>query len=326
MNHVIGIAVKHGNTRRIDEFGNDFASSDIAAYFAEHPTYKGIAATEVDGQQMVLIPAFYVASGSTEDGAAAFWISPEEKPGFHLHPAFMHRGEPLPHFLVSAYEGSMNGGLKMCSAPGAGTAGDRSFHDMRAACLARNVKPMDGWDMWNIYQLAALQRLALIEAGSTDSQAAFGRGHVNGCGLKPAGQHDSWRGIHDLWGNSWSMVYGLETDENHQIILLDNQGHGTMLPTGIKTPCDDSSFIAAMHDESGQFFNLGDIFLPKAVTGDQEEALYPDYFWKSWPGEHNVAYHGGGWRSGSGAGLFTLALHSPASDSYTYIGCRLAKV
>jgi len=331
MNQVIGIAIRRveGKTAccRVDAKGKDrsMTPEEAQEYFAGHPTYKGIEAVEIDGQQMVKIPAFYVSSGEHNEDPV-FWISPSERRGFHLHPAFLRHGEPAPYFLVGAYEGSLNGGLAMCSLPGMATVGDRSFHDMRTACLARNGGPLGGWDMWNVYQLAALQRLAMIETGSTDSQIVLGRGHVDGGGLELTGKSGlCWRGIHDLWGNSWAMVAGLETDEEHQIFLLDNQGHGTMLPTGIKTPCDGIGFISAMHAESGSYFNLSDIFLPKAVVDNQEEALYPDYFWKSWPGEHNVAYHGGYWGHGSSSGLFTLSLRYPASLSSASIGCRLAK-
>ena len=332
MSRVIGVAIKRENgsatCRRIDEQGNTrtLSTKKAATYFDKHPTYKAIQPEENDGQHMVSIPAFYVKSGLLEDGSRAYWLSPKKREGFHLHPAFYHQGKPLCAFLVGAYEGSLDAQHRICSLPDQKTAGNRNFHDMQAACRARNIAVTQGWQMLTVYQLAALQRLALIEAGSTDSQAAFGPGNVGHKGRLQTGQSGhAWRGIHDLWGNSWCMVAGLETDENHQIFLLDDKGHGQLLATGITTPCNESGYIVDMHDEFAPGFDLGDIFLPKATTEEQSESTYPDRFWKSWNGERNVLYHGGHWGYGSGAGLFCLNLTHTASYASTSVGCRLAK-
>ena len=76
----------------IDEDDNVVEVED--GYFANHPTYQFDGeenGVDFDGNEMVGIPKFYVKS----DGNSRYWISPEPKQGFHVHPAFMSKGKPI---------------------------------------------------------------------------------------------------------------------------------------------------------------------------------------------------------------------------------------
>lgn len=329
----IGLMVGYENAtpfrRMVDGDGNalDMTPDERKTYFEEHPVYAAVQPQTVDGQEMIRIPAFYVKTFAVGDNARVYALSAEGGLGWFMHPAFRFRGADVPCFLVGAYEGSLDGDMVMCSLPGKPTAGSRGFHDMRASCLARNKSLGDGWDMLNIYQFAALQRLIMIEAGTTDVQSAIHSGNTDCEKRLPTGESGCvHRGIHDFWGNAWCMIHGLETNEKHEIFLLDNEGFSEMLPTGVVTPCLNRGFITAMHDEQGAHFDFDDIFLPKATTEEQEAALFPDRCWPSWPEERNVLYVGGAWNGGSGAGLFCWGLNNPASNGHAGVGCRLARI
>lgn len=69
----------------IDENDNSVALEN--GYFESHPSFK-LKDVNLDGNEMVAIPKFYVKS----DGNSRYWISPEPRDGFHVHPAFMSKG------------------------------------------------------------------------------------------------------------------------------------------------------------------------------------------------------------------------------------------
>lgn len=331
--NIIGISIEIGKgdrkCTRIDAAGSPVEiTSD---FFEKHPTYAGIKSVTIDGQHMVCVPAFYARQErSSEDGKTTYryWISPEPADGFHLHSAFMHVGMPIEAFWIGAYEGSFGKEGEICSLPGVMPAGDKDFFDMRAACFARNRDEAMGWRMENVRMLAAVQRLMIIEAGTTDSQTAFGEGNVNRTGLKKTGESGlCWRGIHDLWGNSITMIDGIIFDEQHVIHIEDAKGLGEYINTGVHVT-SDTGWPTDIAFADGNFFSLSDCFIPVDADeeGEPSEAFAPDNVWRSWPDEKNVFYSGGSWDSGSAAGLFYSTFTTVASYSYPSIGCRLAKV
>ena len=81
----------------IDENDNVVEVED--GYFSDHPTYD-FRDTTIDGEnEFVSIPKFYVRS----DGNSRYWISPEPKEGFHVHPAFMSKGKPIEDIYVDVH-------------------------------------------------------------------------------------------------------------------------------------------------------------------------------------------------------------------------------
>lgn len=330
---IVGISIEIGNgdrkCTRIDAEGNPAEiSSD---FFEKHPTYAGIKPVTVDGQHMVCIPAFYVRQERSSDNGKTsyrYWISPEPADGFHLHSAFMYIGMPTEAFWLGAYEGSFSADGEICSLPGVMPAGNNDFFDMRAACAARNRDEAMGWRMQNIRMLAAVQRLMIIEAGTTDSQAAYGLGNVQCDGLKKTGESGlCWRGIYDLWGNSITMIDGIILDEQHVIHIEDAKGLGEYINTGVHA-ASDTGWPTDIAFADGKFFSLSDCFIPADadIEGEPSAAFAPDKTWRSWPDEKNVFYSGGDWGGGSAAGLFFCHFGNVASNSYTTVGCRLAKV
>ena len=131
----------------------------------------------------------------------------------------------------------------------------------------------------------------------------------------------SWRGIVGLWGNVWQMVDGLQTDEERRYRIWDAEGGKSYVSTGVKAPA--SGWLHRRARKQGEGFDMGAVFVAKKTRQDRDDSAFGNYFW-AW--ENAVAYHGGYWSSGAGAGLFVLVVYYAASDSYSSIGGRLAKV
>ncbi|MDT4834348.1 hypothetical protein FQZ97_679830 [compost metagenome] len=322
MSNIIGIIFGKKNTpwQRIDADGGSLATD--ASSFNDHPIYAGIADEVVDGQHMVRIPAFYyragvVASGEHE-GLKAAWISDQPTDGFSLHPAFKKDGEDLAQMWVGKYQGTPDG-EKLGSQPGLKPLTRIDFPAMQQA-----AQRGDGFQLWSIYHLAAIQMLALIELGTADAQSVLGSGHVNGGGALPVDDatvaQATWRGIVGLWGNVWQMVDGLQTDENLRYRIWDAEGRGEYVSTGAKAP---DGWIHRRHNRSGEGFDLGAVFLPKKTRENREDSAYRCY---TWAYSNAVAYHGGSWGYGSDAGLFLLNVVLSASVAGVSVGGRLAKV
>jgi len=331
---VIGIALvstgaTSGQWARIDEDGN--AKTTGAAFFNAHPTYASIVGQTIDGQAMMKIPAFYVKTGVVSAGAyvgkRAIWVSDKKETGFELHPAFKRAGADISQYWVGKYQGSNAAGNKLASVPGVAPLVSIDFPTMQSRANARNSGGVSGFALWNIYQLSAIQMLALIELGNPDVQTLVSQGHSNGSGATlvdaaPTSQA-SWRGIIGLWSNVWQMVDGLQTDGNRKYKIWDKHGNKTWVTTSRTAPSASASWIVTMADDAGANYDLSQVFVPATIDGSASNGTYADGFWSN---PNCVAYHGGYWSHGALAGLFCLTVNYSASSVSTGVGGRLAKV
>ncbi len=126
---VIGAEWNQANDEwyHIDEYGNHITPQ--ADYFDRHPVFgemrrctlaaagtvnhygsnprgDGLDLTGADGRVMVEVPKFYVKGESPSANVYRWWISPDSRPGYVIHPAFMQRGAvaPLDHIYIGAYD------------------------------------------------------------------------------------------------------------------------------------------------------------------------------------------------------------------------------
>lgn len=331
---IIGISLVNsgggaGVWARVDEDGNNRVVD--ASYFNNHPVFAGVTDVTIDGQAMVLVPAFYfrvadAPPGSDRAGRRCWWISDQPLPGFERHPAFYDAGQPVPHFYVGKYQGTADGGTKLGSAAGVSPLVSLDFPTMKARAAARNTGGVEGFSLWSIYQLSAIQMLALIEMGGADSQALIGQGRVNQSSAANTNAavvaQATWRGIVGLWGNVWQMVDGLRQNSGGTLEVWDRLGQRNFVSTGITPP--SSGWMVSVNHASGGGWDLRDMFVAQTVDGTQGNGTFADYFYRN-TGER-VAYHGGHWGYGSDAGLFNLNLIHAPSTSLPYLGARLAKV
>lgn len=316
-----------GTWQRVDENFN--AITTDAATFSNHPVYAGVVAQTIDGQAMMKVPKYFVKAGVVPSGTYAgkrFWmISDQPAAGFEVHPAFMNAGAQIDQFWVGKYQGTNDGGTKLGSAAGVTPLASIDFPTMQARATARNTGGVTGFGLWDYYKLEAARLLALIEMGGSDSQTLIGQGHVSGSSALATDNatvaQATWRGIVGLWGNVWQMVDGLRTNASSQYEIWDKNGNKTWVNTGITAPAN--GYPVTFATASGANFDLGLLMLPATSNATASNGTTGDYFYQN---PSCVAYHGGSWDAGAGAGLFCLLVSNAASNSYTYIGGRLAKV
>ena len=111
--------------RHIDEYGNtitpkasDFdrhpiwggmrrctlAAAGTVNHYGANPRGDGLTLNGTDGRVMVEIPKFYVKAERPSANVYRWWISPEARPGYVVHPAFVQRGGiERDHIYVGAY-------------------------------------------------------------------------------------------------------------------------------------------------------------------------------------------------------------------------------
>ena len=316
-----------GTWQRVDENFN--AITTTAATFNNHPTYAGVVAQTVDGQAMMKVPKYYLKTGTVPSGTYAgkrYWmVSDQPVSGFSVHPAFMNAGAQIDQFWVGKYQGTNDGGTKLGSAAGVTPLVSIDFPTMQARATARNTGGVTGFGLWNIYQLSAIQTLALIEMGGADSQTLIGQGHVSGSSALATDNatvaRATWRGIVGLWGNVWQMVDGLQTDASSKYKIWDKNGNKTYQTTSLTAPT--SNYPVTMATATGTDYDLATVFAAETTNATAGNGTYGDYFWQV---ASCVAYHGGNWAYGANAGLFYLNVSNDASNSNTSVGGRLAKV
>lgn len=320
---VIGIALgENGVWRRIDINGHTLAVTE--ATFNDHPVWGRMRRVVTDLAVCTIeIPHFWLRTEFRGE-ERMWWVSPREREGFELHPAFLTcEGRSCAVLRVGQYLASDCDGTVKVTAPSTPWT-DITIDEARAKCEALGK----GWRMWSIYDLAAVQLLALIEMGTPDMQDAIARGNVDGSGVKPTGSTGAvWRGIHDLWGNVWQFTDGLRITADGMIEVWHEQlpGSQAWVNTGVPYgPNKDDGFPADLHIDRGRNFNLSFLFLPSEVTDDREEAIIPDYVWGRWGDRETIAISGGHWCNGAHAGVFALDLPDARSSASTLIGFRPA--
>ena len=238
-----------------------------AAYFSKTYPWSDIRTETVDGQSMVWIPKFYYRVHTPTTGAYAgkkCWeIVDSAVPGFAVHPAFVKAGSEIPGFYVGAYECSVdaNDSNKAASIIGKSPLVSIDFPTMQTSCAARNTGGQSGWHLWNIYELAAIQMLCLIELGTPDVQTAIGSGNsASSAAVATGSTNAKWRGISELWGNVWHMVDGLK-GSGPTIEIFNRLGNGSYVYTGVAAPAV-LGYPKNMVDTSGTVFYFYDVFVP----------------------------------------------------------------
>lgn len=322
------------------ESGNPVSPN--TAYFDNNPVFGGIQRMIVDEQIMGKIPQFWVKDFTPTEGMFAGkpckLISPGQKEGFRIHPAFMNNNAQIPYYLLGCFEATDEGGnpKKLGSRPGKKPFTNVNFDTMKTYCTNRNVNGVSGFMLWNVYQWSALAMLMLTELATTDAQAILGRGNVdktwdgktdNSVNTDSQENHVPYRGFHAIYGNVWKMLDGVRADANKKTEIFKNDGTRAWIPTGYAMPPYTSGLTGwpvSMRTGYGDGYNFNDVFLPEIVTGTEGAATYADGFWG--PVANGVCYQGGEWHSGSVAGPFCLYFDGPSSYASISVGGRLAKI
>jgi hypothetical protein len=313
---------------RVDLNGQPISTP--VGYFSSRSEYQ-IAISNIDSQSMANINKFHYArmtlAAGPYAGKEAWFINQTAFDGSEVHPAFLNNvGAQIDTFYIGAYEAYDAGSSKAGSQNNKPPLVSIDFPTMVSRCSARNTDGVTGFRLIDIYQIAAIQYLALIEMGAPDSQTILGRGNCDsalGSAMNTGYTNAIWRAIHELWGNVWCMVQGIE-NRNGVLWIWNKNGSQSWVNTGVNLP--DSGWVVNMANTSGTGFDLKALFIPSTTTPYMNQGSWSDYFYMLKDGTTKVCCHGGSWCNGSDCGLFGLRLNAPSSYSNTLIGGRLAKV
>ena len=314
---------------RVDLDGNPVACPP--GYFSSRSEYS-LNTSAIDNQCMVEIKKFHYANVLLTEGPyagkRARFINKTAFSGSQAHPAFLNSsGVEIAQFYVGAYEGYDDGGSKVGSTNNKAPLVSINFTTMLDRCAARNAGGVTGFQLIDIYQLAAIQYLALVEMGNPDAQVSLGRGNCDapsgGSAMQTGTTTAIWRALHELWGNVWMMVQGIENRDG-VLWVWNKDGTRAFVNTGFTLP--NGGWVVDMSVAAGATFDLGALFIPGETAAASDSGSWSDYFWITKDGTTKVCYHGGAWNDGPTNGLFSLVLTIAATNVNTNIGGRLAKV
>ena len=321
--NIIGIEyLSSGRTwRNIDYESNVITPS--STYLNNHPIYSNMELVTIDTCSMVTIPKFYFLYTKTS-GGHKWWISNElfsiDDVGIaKVHSGFVYNGVPVNQFYVGAYETSTdpNDSNKVNSRYGAAPLASVNFSTVVTRCRNRNNgTTLTHFDLWNVFQLSAIQMLCLIEQGHPDVQTNIANGQYSSiqyCGSTPV----VWRNIHELWGNAQHMVQGLESRARAYYFWTD-AGNTTFYNTGVT-----ATATGWATDINENFASDLGLFIPSVVSSTESDGMFFDKFWANSSGTR-VMYHGGTLTSGTGAGLFNMAIDQTSGTSNYRTTGRLA--
>ena len=333
---IIGVCqVNTGNTSglwyNVDADGQPVTPNK--RYFDHHPVFDAMRRVLVDDQVMVRVDPFwfksFVPSSGPFTGRPCRIIAPGQADGFKPYPAFLDASGNVVPIYIGAFSGMDDGNSRVGSRPGRMPLVSLDFPTMRTRCANRNVGGVTGFGMWNIYHYSALCHLFLTENCTPDSQALYGRGHVDSTAavVTDADNQPNWRGFTGLWGNVWEMVDGFRLDTGRRIEIFRNDGSQAYVNTGKVAPSYGTAmeFMVLNHEGEGDGWDMGDGYFPMTQNTARANGTFASGFWGGSGTAGNVLYVGGTWTHGVGAGLFCASLHHAASLGYTSIGCRLAK-
>ena len=337
-------------------------------YFEHHPTYKGIVEQNTEGGlvNFVKIPLFFIRTDTTE---TKFWIAPDPRDvnsseienkkaveelksrGFRVHPAFMtgykeeNAKEMYDYVLIGAYPMSKTANNLALSSKEDFALINEQVSNYEKYCTNRNISGIDGYHMWTIYEVSAIQMLAMLQCKSTNFQQYYGKGRVNSSAIGKNGDSTeegpasaSWKGIYCLWGNAWQIVDGIKTDANNMLCLYGGDGTKEYGTTDITVPNrvnDNVTYAEGVNSGyyNKQLFDVGarydtsDLFLPdfSSLTGRIELGTYSDYVYCPTGTTEKMCAVGGDFNSGDEAGLFAYNFNIEPSKQYDNVTSRLAK-
>ncbi len=300
-----------------------------------------------NGDVMVEIPKFWykvvpveledAASGEGQQIVNAKWlISNTQRDTFKCHPAFIRNSVEVDHIYVGAFEA----GLYDVSAKAYGT--NDTFVDIAADYLVSvsgtNPKTNlsmeysrilaqqkgEGYGLYDINTLSALQLLLIIEYASFNSQACVGQGIVNReamtvCNALPTGSSEAivYRGIENLWGNVWQWVDGISFN-NYNIYRFINETEDTKLSFKLYS-------TAGWIDKFGYDSNNDFVFLPARAAGSSSIAPY-DYGYTFNQQSTNTSLtlcHGGKWSEKEYCGMFLVGCDHHFLEPVYFVGARI---
>ncbi len=217
-----------------------FASVVTQSDFDEcYPWSEMKEVADNSGNIFIKIPKFYSRITKNNDGTYKYQISRSCYDGFST--LFVDgKGNEIEYVLVGKYEGSGNEN-RIYSRTESSVCTDLTMADYRKGCQANGI----GYQQYDYLIDMIIKELFTIEFATTDSQSVM-RGYASGDNLGPlgtgytdvittgiTGEDNSfpgkyackYRGIENLWGNTWTFVDGISFNGTEVYVCTDPQSY-----------------------------------------------------------------------------------------------------
>lgn len=275
---------------------------------------------------MVYIPEFYYkVINDSSSSKRYFYIADKAITGFEKHPG---SGRYVGRY--NTFSGIYGSFSTTGSSPYVNITRDKARSEAR-----------DKGNKWALYDYAswcAVWLLYIVEYADWNSQSKIGRGWVGGHrGALDCGRTDSmtyhtgrtsgsdgstavqYRHIENPWGNIYEWIDGINFSDGTVYVCTDISKYTDNTSTNytnIGTRAQSNGYISATGYSSTSPWS----FYPTSTSGS-ETTYISDY--TVYGGGWRVLYVGGGWDSGSNAGLFYFAGESDLFESGNNVGARL---
>lgn len=203
-----------------------------------------------------------------------------------------------------------------------------------------------GYAQQGFYQITYIQCCYLLRFANLNSQEAVGYGFANGnssattsgrtnkFGMNSELMSESDRtggkesikclGIENFWGNIFTWVDGITTDANYNVYTCflpskfsdDTTADGQVNQGTSGFSSNTGGYMVDVQDDADKGFLL-------KANGGSDSTYFCDYAYLY---ASCVAYFGGSWDGGAGAGTFSLRVTYSASSAYASLGSRLMYV
>lgn len=308
-------------------------------------------ATDSYGNAFVRVPKFYIRKTQDKSKPLSTWQVSLVKQGddWYLPNCFydFDTKKELDYVDVSRYEGFIESG-HLKSKSGVNPTSSVDINDFRTAATALNAGGKNGYHLWDVHTLDALQVLFTIEFATLDSQSimkgvtddvlsgAESTGAADGVkGTSGNVDHSNgygsmtYRGIENLYGNLAAWTDGLNISDLSLYACDDATKYASDVFTSPYYKLNYS--LQSMTSGNSNITGLGfdkdhpSVEAPTSSNNDQCNTYYHDYCDVNGSGNY-VVYTGGGWDWNEGrSGLWCWCGSGSSTDAGSSIGSRLLK-
>lgn len=318
-----------------------------------------------NGQLVVAIPKFYMRYSKT-GSVYEWLISPEPLTGFSLPGAYLDKNGnvidtiyigAMPGvlwdasagaYLDSSYASIYASGDKLASVVGYKPSTNETRAEFRAACMARGT----GWHQLDNEFIAVVQLLFITEYADFDIQSVISAGNTkfsawnysldisqtgkslsdgnysNGQSTTSGDSLDyvSYRGIEDIFGNTWQFVDGVNINNDGTSSKLYLSTDYTYYADDVST---NYSYVGDLAEADGYgkaLVNTQYGFYPLTVGGSSSTYLC-DYYYTYFDNQADVGWRvvrvGGSARDGATSGVFIVHAYYGSSFATSDVGARV---
>jgi hypothetical protein len=254
--------------------------------------------------------------------------------GTGVHEAFIFDGVEDSEIWVGAYQASIING-EAVSQPGVAPAVSINYDNARTACQNAGT----GFDIQTNWDWAAIVLWSLANGFESRGNTNYGRHHDNrwevgtrqeggvvgsssGVGKILTGsgpaywRHDgTYSGISDMVGNVWEWCSGMKIVDGRVFLSADNDIPIESLYADSGFDIDDSNPWSSLNTTGASEALKRALVAPKGIN-DPIGRLYVNVSGERLP------FRGGSRGHAGNAGLGALYIHTPRTNSYSYIGFR----